>query len=62
MDQLGKQLSVLAFGIVGVIFLLGALQSKPLLQMFTIGVSLAVAAIPGKYYLTSNSSRGVMTD
>jgi Ca2+-transporting ATPase len=46
MDQLGKQLSVLAFGIVGTIFLLGALQGKPLLQMFTIGVSLAVAAIP----------------
>lgn len=46
MDQLGKQLSLLAFGIVGTIFLLGALQGKPLLQMFTIGVSLAVAAIP----------------
>jgi len=46
MDLLGKQLSVVAFAIVGTIFLLGALQGKPLLQMFTIGVSLAVAAIP----------------
>ncbi|KAL6074055.1 Calcium-transporting ATPase type 2C member 2 [Balamuthia mandrillaris] len=46
MDQLGKQLSLAAFVIVGVIFILGAIQGKPLLQMFTIGVSLAVAAIP----------------
>lgn len=46
MDQLGKQLSILVFAIVGIIFVLGALQGKPLLDMFTIGVSLAVAAIP----------------
>ena len=46
MDQIGKQLSVVAFAIVGIIFVLGALQGKPLLDMFTIGVSLAVAAIP----------------
>jgi Ca2+-transporting ATPase len=46
MDEIGKQLSIVAFCIVGVIFVIGALQGKPLLQMFTIGVSLAVAAIP----------------
>ncbi|CAM9580982.1 unnamed protein product, partial [Phaeothamnion confervicola] len=46
MDDLGKQLSMMSFGIIGVIALVGVLQGKPLLEMFTIGVSLAVAAIP----------------
>ncbi|CAM9720643.1 unnamed protein product [Pylaiella littoralis] len=46
MDELGKQLSVLSFGIIGVIALVGVLQGKKLLEMFNIGVSLAVAAIP----------------
>jgi magnesium-transporting ATPase (P-type) len=46
MDALGKRLSMISFGIIGVIVLLGLAQAKPLLDMFTIGVSLAVAAIP----------------
>ncbi|KAM5138785.1 calcium-transporting ATPase type 2C member 2-like [Mantella aurantiaca] len=46
MDKLGKQLSLFSFGIIGLIMLIGWLQGKPLLSMFTIGVSLAVAAIP----------------
>ncbi|KAI9520277.1 ATPase, P-type (transporting), HAD super, sub IC [Dissostichus eleginoides] len=46
MDLLGKQLSLYSFGIIGVIMLVGWLQGKKLLDMFTIGVSLAVAAIP----------------
>ncbi|XP_010903524.1 calcium-transporting ATPase type 2C member 1 isoform X1 [Esox lucius] len=46
MDLLGKQLSLYSFGIIGVIMLVGWLQGKHLLDMFTIGVSLAVAAIP----------------
>ncbi|KAI9019021.1 PMR1-type calcium-transporting P-type ATPase [Hyaloraphidium curvatum] len=46
MDQLGKQLSVLSFGIIGVIMLIGVVQGRQMLEMFTIGVSLAVAAIP----------------
>lgn len=46
MDELGKQLSVLSFGIIGVIMLLGVVQGRQWLEMFTIGVSLAVAAIP----------------
>lgn len=46
MDQLGKQLSYISFGIIGVIVLLGLLQGKKLLDLFTIAVSLAVAAIP----------------
>ncbi|XP_064883748.1 calcium-transporting ATPase type 2C member 1 isoform X3 [Oncorhynchus nerka] len=46
MDLLGKQLSLYSFGIIGVIMLVGWLQGKRLLDMFTIGVSLAVAAIP----------------
>ncbi|XP_045295820.1 calcium-transporting ATPase type 2C member 2 isoform X3 [Leopardus geoffroyi] len=46
MDKLGKQLTLFSFGIIGVIMFTGWLQGKQLLSMFTIGVSLAVAAIP----------------
>ncbi|NXM69978.1 AT2C2 ATPase, partial [Serilophus lunatus] len=46
MDRLGKQLTLFSFGIIGLIMLIGWLQGKYLLSMFTIGVSLAVAAIP----------------
>ncbi|XP_063054709.1 calcium-transporting ATPase type 2C member 1 isoform X2 [Engraulis encrasicolus] len=46
MDLLGKQLSLYSFGIIGVIMLVGWLQGKHIMDMFTIGVSLAVAAIP----------------
>ncbi|XP_059364291.1 calcium-transporting ATPase type 2C member 1 isoform X1 [Carassius carassius] len=46
MDLLGKQLSLYSFGIIGVIMMVGWLQGKHILDMFTIGVSLAVAAIP----------------
>ncbi|KAG8995566.1 High affinity Ca2+/Mn2+ P-type ATPase-like protein [Tulasnella sp. JGI-2019a] len=46
MDELAKQLSILSFGIIGVICLIGVWQKRGWLEMFTIGVSLAVAAIP----------------
>ncbi|OAP61928.1 Ca2+-transporting ATPase [Fonsecaea erecta] len=46
MDLLGKQLSYMSFVVIGVIILIGLLQGKKLLDLFTIGVSLAVAAIP----------------
>lgn len=46
MDALGKQLSFYSFGIIGFIMLTGWLQGRPLFDMFNIGVSLAVAAIP----------------
>ncbi|XP_007669837.1 calcium-transporting ATPase type 2C member 2 isoform X1 [Ornithorhynchus anatinus] len=46
MDKLGKQLTLFSFGIIGLIMLIAWLQGKQLLSMFTIGVSLAVAAIP----------------
>ncbi|XP_062997114.1 calcium-transporting ATPase type 2C member 2 [Elgaria multicarinata webbii] len=46
MDKLGKQLTLVSFGIIGLLMLIGWLQGKHLLDMFTIGVSLAVAAIP----------------
>jgi P-type Ca2+ transporter type 2C len=46
MDILGKQLSFYSFGIIGVIMFIGYLQGRPTLEMFTISVSLAVAAIP----------------
>lgn len=47
MDILGAQLSFYSFCIIGIIMLLGCLlQKNSMLDMFTIGVSLAVAAIP----------------
>lgn len=46
MDTLGKQLSFYSFGIIFAIMLLGTIQGRPVLEMFNIGVSLAVAAIP----------------
>ncbi|TFK65556.1 calcium-transporting ATPase [Pluteus cervinus] len=46
MDELAKKLSMISFGVIGVIVLIGVLQKRELLDMFTIGVSLAVAAIP----------------
>ncbi|XP_033755466.1 calcium-transporting ATPase type 2C member 1-like isoform X2 [Pecten maximus] len=46
MDTLGKQLSFYSFCIIGGIMFLGWIQGRGLLDMFTIGVSLAVAAIP----------------
>ncbi|KAJ7496607.1 Ca-transporting ATPase [Mycena latifolia] len=46
MDELAKKLSLMSFGVIGVICLIGVLQHRSWLDMFTIGVSLAVAAIP----------------
>jgi Ca2+-transporting ATPase len=46
MDELAKKLSIISFGVIGVICLIGVLQHRSWLDMFTIGVSLAVAAIP----------------
>ncbi|VDM58041.1 unnamed protein product [Angiostrongylus costaricensis] len=46
MDQLGKQLSFYSFGVIILIFVIGLVQGRKVLDMFTIGVSLAVAAIP----------------
>ncbi|THH20819.1 hypothetical protein EUX98_g8514 [Antrodiella citrinella] len=46
MDELAKKLSLFSFGVIGVICIIGVLQSRSWLEMFTIGVSLAVAAIP----------------
>lgn len=46
MDQLGAHLSVYSLGVIVVIVIVGWLQSRPVAEMFAIGVSLAVAAIP----------------
>ncbi|KAF8058702.1 Ca-transporting ATPase [Lyophyllum atratum] len=46
MDELAKKLSFMSFGVIGIICLIGVLQQRSWLDMFTIGVSLAVAAIP----------------
>jgi Ca2+-transporting ATPase len=46
LDQLGKQISLYAIAIIAGIFIIGVAQGKNLLEMFTVGISLAVAAIP----------------
>lgn len=46
MDELGQQLSYVSFGVIALIVIIGLLQGMHWLEMFTIGVSLAVAAIP----------------
>lgn len=46
MDRLGQELSYMSFIVIGVIVVIGLVQGRKLLDMFTIGVSLAVAAIP----------------
>ena len=37
MDELAKQLSILSFGVIGVICLIGVWQNRKWLEMFTIG-------------------------
>ena len=46
MEDLGKQLSLMSFCVIGVIMLIGTIQGKKFLDMVNISVSLAVAAIP----------------
>lgn len=46
MDDLGSQLSKASFVVIGLISLVGWFQGKKLLEIFTISISLAVAAIP----------------
>ena len=46
MDELGSQLSKASFTVIGLISIVGWLQGKKLLEIFTISISLAVAAIP----------------
>lgn len=46
MDDLGSQLSKASFVVIGLISVVGWLQGKKLLEIFTISISLAVAAIP----------------
>ncbi|KAK8087937.1 calcium-transporting P-type ATPase [Apiospora hydei] len=46
MDELGSQLSKISFVIIGLISIVGWLQGKKILEIFTISISLAVAAIP----------------
>ncbi|KAK0658758.1 Calcium-transporting ATPase 1 [Lasiodiplodia hormozganensis] len=46
MDRLGKDLSYMSFSVIGFIMLVGLWRGWAFLDLFTIGVSLAVAAIP----------------
>merc|ERR550532_2413287 len=46
MDILGKQLTAISLVVIGLIMLIGWVLGQPILKMFNVGVSLAVAAIP----------------
>ena len=46
MDRLGQELSYMSFAVIFLIIVVGLWQGRKVLEMFTIGVSLAVAAIP----------------
>ena len=46
MDSLGKKLSAASIAVIVAIGLVGVLRGEPILDVFTVGVSLAVAAIP----------------
>ena len=46
MDTLGKQLSFYSLTVIGFIMAIGCWQGRPVMEMFNVGVSLAVAAIP----------------
>lgn len=46
MDRLGQELSYMSFGVIAFIILIGLWRGSRLLELFQIGVSLAVAAIP----------------
>ncbi|KAK0249527.1 hypothetical protein B0A54_15916 [Friedmanniomyces endolithicus] len=46
MDRLGKELSIMSFAVIGLIILVGLWRGLGFLELFQIGVSLAVAAIP----------------
>ncbi|GAM86546.1 hypothetical protein ANO11243_045600 [Dothideomycetidae sp. 11243] len=46
MDRLGKELSYVSFGVIALIMIIGLLRGYVFLELFQIGVSLAVAAIP----------------
>jgi P-type Ca2+ transporter type 2C len=46
LEQFGSTLLWLALGVVAVVFVLGSLRGEPLVEMFLVSVSLAVAAVP----------------
>lgn len=46
LDSLGKRVSLLALIAASIVFIIGAYQNEPLLEMFMTAVSLAVAAVP----------------
>ena len=47
MDELAKKLSILSFGVIGVICLIGILQHRHWLEMFTIGGSALFLSFEG---------------
>ena len=46
LDQLGKTLGWAALAVCGLVFVVGTLRGTPILEMFILAVSLAIAAVP----------------
>jgi P-type Ca2+ transporter type 2C len=46
LEQLAKGLALAALGLVAVVFVLGLLRGEDLIEMFTVAVAMAVAAVP----------------
>ncbi|CAG8741018.1 19708_t:CDS:10, partial [Gigaspora rosea] len=62
MNDLGKKLSYLSGAIIAVIVTLGLIQGRQWLEMFTIGVSLAVATIPEGLPIVVAVTLGTLTE
>jgi len=54
MDELAKKLSILSFGVIGVICLIGVLQQRPWLDMFTIGGNVYLGFLVASYLSCSS--------
>jgi Ca2+-transporting ATPase len=53
MDELAQKLSIISFGIIGIICLIGVFQHRPWLEMFTIGGTTSVGDSGRLAYLRS---------
>ncbi len=51
MDELAQKLSIISFGVIGIICLIGVFQHRSWLDMFTIGGSPSVGGSGGWAYL-----------
>ena len=58
MDELAKQLSMISFGIIGIICILGVIQHRSWLDMFTIGGGFDVVPLHVRTWLSIDVGAG----